>query len=400
VNSVTGGIFEDPKDSYAIEKTFRRLKIPSSTDRALFRSRVASELGQRTLDDWDALRTGPEGSSDAFYDLVYRDLRTAMILGAGARSEIAKRELVWLLPRIRALGAAPIVIELGSGTGVAAAVVARLSGARVIAVDAHPGASAIANEVAAAVDVPVEAHTGTAADLRAILDGRAPDALFGFRTFRYVQPHEHVPGGFTDAARFRAASVSSLPSAEMSALLASLPAAAPIFCSDLACVDRLGEMARVGEAGGRVVAVDDVHLFDDSALGVQEQTVAYALRPSAAALGADVAVATLAGRLPEIRAGLRADGLLAEALRHEVGVKPVVWAREFRALDEGLMRMELVESNGVLIMYTANLAADRVLSVHPLSDLGDLLEECAAVITNEQAVGTAAHALDVTGESW
>jgi hypothetical protein len=149
-----------------------------------------------------------------------------------------------------------------------------------------------------------------------------------------------------------------------------------------------------------VVAVDDVHLFDDSALGVQEQTVAYALRPSAAALGADVAVATLAGRLPEIRAGLRADGLLAEALRHEVGVKPVVWAREFRALDEGLMRMELVESNGVLIMYTANLAADRVLSVHPLSDLGDLLEECAAVITNEQAVGTAAHALDVTGESW
>jgi hypothetical protein len=116
---------------------FRDLRIPSCRERAAFRRKAVSELGEETCRIWDELKSGPEGSSSEFYDLIYRDTAAARILAVGAKSDIIRRELRWLLPRLRRECPAvkPVIIDFGSGCGLGAAIISRALGATVISVD-------------------------------------------------------------------------------------------------------------------------------------------------------------------------------------------------------------------------------------------------------------------------
>src|ERR1035437_5331807 len=105
-------------DRALINDSFARLGIPSSRNFNQFAARALEAIDKPTVERWDEFRAETDGTSKPeFYDLIYRDMQTAMILSAGARSDLLRQELAWVLPLLhRDLEGvdAPLVVEVGS----------------------------------------------------------------------------------------------------------------------------------------------------------------------------------------------------------------------------------------------------------------------------------------------
>ena len=390
------------KDAYAIEKLFRKMRVPSCEDGPAFGNLAKSELGVPLVREWDRMRSDHElGHSDAFYELVFSSTRSALVLMGGAQSDMARKELEWLVPSIRALGPDPLVVEIGAGCGLAAATLAAMGGARVIAIDAQPRAADITRDVARLAGVEVEAHTGTQADLPAILGGREPAALYGFRVLRYIQDHVHMGYGYSDAGRFEAARAAAEVSPAMADLFAALPQSAPIFASDKSCIDRIGEMAGIAETSGRSMAAADVRVLRATVLSDPDDTVAYALRAGAEPVSGAAVVAALGGSLPKLKEGMLLEQETAEAMRKAVQPDRTIWLRQIRSAQGGEQRVEVMLAGGLLVHYNSENTGARQFFVEGRASDDQALQDRFAAWDGElESKGATVTPITVPGDAW
>jgi hypothetical protein len=391
-------------DRALINDSFARLGIPSSRNFNQFAGRALEAIDKPTVERWDELRAETGGTlTPEFFDLIYRDMQTAMILSAGARSDLLRQELAWALPLLhRDLKGvdAPLIVEVGSGHGVPAAVISRALGCTVIAIDRTPSAQPIATDVAARLGASVEAHVGGPEDLAKILAGRTPSAVVLFGTMPDVQPHDHVSPGFSWLARMRAAMAGAVPTLEFRELAEACRGAGMYF-SEPPCPDRTAEIAGCGAVVGLSFATDRFELLDGRYLGVEEPTGVFSLMPDREAPSAEQVFDSVMGRPVEVRPGTQLDGIEAELSRRSMKVERVLLLRRFTTADGSVeTRTEVSATQSAIVEYVATSEGAWRLQARRLRDESVVLAAYESVVAQQRAEGATVADLAEGAEAW
>lgn len=177
--------------SELVSKLWRDLGVPDGSDPKALLKVARRALGRSAVDGFRARK------GDDVYDVVYAGMREAVILGIGWREQLLRDELAWLVDRVRDLGiAAPHVVDIGSGTGIAAVCMAR-AGATVVSGDPHPKAESVVKEITAqagVVDRVTPIQFGIE-DAPAHLQNRHADAVLIQAILAWIKlEHDHAPG--------------------------------------------------------------------------------------------------------------------------------------------------------------------------------------------------------------
>jgi predicted RNA methylase len=137
----------------ALRNAFRRLQLPTSDDPRAIVATVAPAIPTDIRTAWDDL----EGDDDARVAFAFQHPTVAHLLTTGITLPTFREELEWILTRFdQGLPAGP-VIDVGSGSGVTAAVIALASKRPVTACEPAPGAAQAIAHVAEIVGVEVRA---------------------------------------------------------------------------------------------------------------------------------------------------------------------------------------------------------------------------------------------------
>jgi hypothetical protein len=391
-------------DKALISDSFARLGIPSSRNFNQFATRALDAIDRPTVEKWDAFRAEEGGiTKPEFFELIYRDFATAMILSAGSRSDLLRQELAWLLPLLHqdlADVEVPLILVAGSADGAAAAVIGRAMACQVVAVDRVAAAQTIATEAAAKIGAAVEAHVGGTEDLSKILAGRKPSAVVLFGSMPEVQPHEHVVPSFSWLGRMREALTGALPTPQFRALVDATPGAG-IYFSELPCPDRTTEIAGCGAALGLAFATDRFELIEGRHLGQEEPTGVFALMPGRETPSAEEIFDAVMGRPVEVRPGTQLDGIEAELSRRAMPVERRLMLRRFVNGDGSIeTRTEVTATSTAIVEYVATSAAVWRLQARRLREEAAVLAGYEAVIAQQIADGGKVEDLTTPAEDW
>ena len=351
-----------------VNRVFSQLRIPTSRDLARWNLRVKTELPADLVEQWNTERNAGQGP--AFYDQSHRDIPTSMLLSAGLRSDVTRQELLWLLPRLRrdlAGRDAPLVVEVGCGSGVAAAIVSLALGVRVVAVDMSARAVEVAAQVGARTGADIDARVGSASSLADVLGGARADAVFLFSTMRYVQRHAHESGPpvFSFVCQFEHQIASAEPSDDLGALVAALAPEGTLYYSDPSiCPDRLPEVEGCLAALGRHLTLSDRRLVTGVVTGTSETHEVVTSRPGTPAPAPADFLTLLAGQPQPLRPGLHLEGAEAEQARRHADLA-VVRSCEMTLPDGRVRRAEMSESARFVVAYHAGTDAYCDLDVFP-----------------------------------
>lgn len=368
----------DP-DAALVNRVYSQLRIPGSRDAQRFADRVKAELPEETWRRWDDLRN--DGQKPEFYELSHADVHTSMLLSAGLRSDLARQELAWLLPRLRrdvAGRADPVIVEVGCGSGVASAIVSLALGVRVVATDVCEPAVRVAAEVARALGADVDARVAAADDLPSALDGRQADAVFLFSTLRHIQDHEHgdtMPQTFSTLRVFEHRLAHPHPTATLAALAGVLKPDGVLYYTDPSCPDRLVEVEACLATLGRHLALDDRRTITGHVIGKEERHDAVAARPGARVPTATDFLTLLSGPPQPLRPGLKLEGAAAERTRLASPLLATVRACELEWPDGRVRRSEMFEGPGFVGTYHADPDGYRDLQVYPPSHRAKTLSD-------------------------
>ena len=330
-----------------------------------------SAVGEESLNRWKRLRNS---NAPELYDFLYRDLDTAMALGAGARSDLLRVQLAWLIPLLEKEcdgTKSPLIVEIGSGTGVAAAVVNLALGARVLAVDVHPSAKAITESVASTLGANVETMTGDANDLAEALAGRRPAACFLLSTVAWIQPRPELTPGYSWIKATARASAQARPTPTMTTLLDALGPACPVLESESAeRPDYLGVLQACMATSGRNLVLATARPLRSITAGAHRFHMASCFHEDSPEPTAGELMSVLAGHMPRLRPGLvigESDGVRqpgwddyvrAELVRHQAvdAVQETCWEVTVAGQVE---RREVVRSGRLAIEYSSQVTGER-----------------------------------------
>lgn len=175
--------------------------VDSGLDEDDWVKQVRQQVGDDTVDEW--LEHNTNGHLDAAYDFTYSSFEKAKHFSAGWRSGPLADECEWMLPRLRDAitrsgHAEPFLVEIGSGAGVAAAIMSAALEVPVIAVDSHPKTLGLPEQFAQCTGGQVTSRVADIAHLADVLDGATPAAVFGLTVFRHFQTHQHRAESFSD----------------------------------------------------------------------------------------------------------------------------------------------------------------------------------------------------------
>jgi hypothetical protein len=295
---------------------------------------------------------------------------------------------------------APLVVEVGSGHGVSAAVISRALGCPVIALDSFESAQPIAGEVSARIGAAVETHVGGPEDLPKILAGRTPSAVVLFSAMPEFQPHDHVAPRFSWLTRMRAAMTAAVPAPQFQAL-ARASRGSGIYFSELPCPDRTAEIAGCGAAFGLSFATERFELLDGRHLGVEEPTGVFSLMPGRQAPSAEQVFDAVMGRPVEVRPGTQLDGIEGELARRSMDVERVLLLRRFRSADGSVeTRTEVSATKSAIVEYVATSEGTWRLQARRLREESAVLAGYEAVVEQQRAEGATVEDLAEGAEAW
>ena len=124
----------------------RCVDLPTSRDLKYISSALASAVPPDLARAWDDL----EGDSEGRIAIALANPDYACIVTSGVMLPTYLEELAWVVDAAKSLGLGPsnVALDIGSGAGLTAAVIAKDSGAVVVALDAEPGSVASATVTA------------------------------------------------------------------------------------------------------------------------------------------------------------------------------------------------------------------------------------------------------------
>ena len=371
-------------DLALVNRVYSQLRIPGSKDQARWIQRVELELDRDFATKWDDLRASSQ--SPEFYEMSHRDVQTSMLLSAGLRSDLAKQELLWLLPLLRRDAARqvhPLLVEVGCGSGVTSAIVSLALNTKVVAVDVSAAAVAVTSQVGSRLGADVEAHVGRAEDLATILGGRKADAVFLFSTLRYVQPHKHG-GAFSSPRYFEERMASTTPAPAFAAMVDAIDANGSLYYSDVACTDRIAEIEGCLASVGRHVALTDHREITGHVTWREEKHVVFASPAGASAPSGESLFKAIAGSLPPKWDGSSLEGLAAERMRRSLDGLAFLAGHELEYLDgSGVTREELSQGSGYTLLYRAATTGYRELTAYPAKQADQMLAEFTATTSTD-----------------
>jgi SAM-dependent methyltransferase len=172
-----------------IERIFRRLNVPFGGDIEAVLAEAERRLGPEQVKKWDK-------HLEDRMTMALADIETAIVLGVGIRERLLRKELPWICEQIlRTSEPNDQILEVGSGTGFAAACIQRLTNRRVMATDVVPDFAPVAIEMAARVQADVHTVVTDIAGAGKMLDGARPDVALAQAVIGYaVTSHKHQPG--------------------------------------------------------------------------------------------------------------------------------------------------------------------------------------------------------------
>lgn len=382
-------------DSRRLERALRSLDlVDSRLDLDAWADQVSTHLDRDVVDAY--LNRSNEGI-EAAYDFTYSSFERAMHFSVGWRSWPLRTELEWMLPRLRqaidnhtAAGEQPFLVELGSGPGAAAAILSAALKVPVVAVDARPETADLARQFAQRTGGSVEPHVATAAALPEVLGGRKPAAVVAMSTFRYLMPHKHRGGYFSDWAHMKEILAKAMVPADIGRILDAVDGA-DVLLSEVGCSDFAAEVAAVMLAHGYEIPAGGITRIPTSLPNETTSTVLMAFSGSDTQAAESNLLVAMYSPLPVARVGLSIeDDEAAEAMRWSLEPTELIGASEIAYSDgSGRLRTELFMQDDLLGHYVAATTGFRRLKLYPVSALKDLID---AVIADEKTLVDAGQA--------
>jgi hypothetical protein len=117
----------------------------------------------------------------------------------------------------------------------------------------------------------VEPHVATAAALPEVLGGRKPAALVAMSTFRYLMPHNHRGGYFSEWAHMKEILAKAKVSADIGCILDAVDGA-DVLLSEVGCSDFAAEVAAVMLAHGYHIPAGGITRIPTAGLGHNFET--------------------------------------------------------------------------------------------------------------------------------
>ena len=312
---------DSTKDRKRISQAIRRLDLIDSRMTAeLWYSQAVAKIGEDDVRFWDNFQ---HDDFNDLYDFTYATLDRALTLSVSPRSWPLEVECAWMLPRLREAmvrsdGDTPVIVEIGAGPGVAAAILSAALATPIICVDTHPLTAGLPEQLAERTGGSVTSHVADAAEIGLILDGRVPAAVFGMSVFRHFQTHKHEP--VFSFVRHMDAILARGHASEAALEFYEAIEGADLILSEKACPDYVAEVAAGAQRFGYQVPVGGLtQLAAETRWGPSETTGMHFTR-NAEATGAHLLVENFSP-LPQPRAGMEIDSAQAEALRWSLGTQ-------------------------------------------------------------------------------
>ena len=356
-----GGAGLDKKISHAI----RRLGlIDSRCDEETFYGRAGEILGGDEVDSW--MRVSAFGSYEDNYDFQYSSAAHALVTSVSWRSWPLEVELRWMLPRLKQAlecsGAEnQYLVEFGAGPGAASAVASAVLGVPIISTDIHPKTRGLPEELAALTGGDVHSEVIGALDLAEVFHDDPPAAVFGLGIFRYVVPHVHKPGSFSDSHSVMEF-MNESASPEAAHFFESV-SPAEVLLAEQMCSDYLGEIMRDCTPEGYGIAQNGVERLFHRIPGEESDCVCVHLTPDLDRQVVDSPLACLVGPLPVVEPGLVTEGLTAELVRDSLVDSETTEIVEFSWPNGSVLRRELFTLGALSGSYRASNIGFRELKV-------------------------------------
>ncbi len=203
--------------------------------------------------EFDAL----PGDNESVYTFSYKSFEHALHFSVGWRSNPLQLECEWMIPRMRdALARSestePFLVEIGAGPGAASALISAALNVPVIAIDAHPASTGLAEQFAERTGGVVESRAGEMKDLEHLLRGNRPAAVFGMGIYKHFQPPQQVGDSFSYWSDMKKAAAAYQAKADVEEFIAALHGC-DLLLSETASVVHMAEIAAGLAAHGYVI---------------------------------------------------------------------------------------------------------------------------------------------------
>ena len=361
-----------------LSRVIRRLGlIDSRCSQETFYRNAEIALGIDDMAAW--LGISASSSYEENYDFHYSTLERAIVTSVSWRSWPLEVELRWLLPRLaESLSAVHqdrrYLVEIGAGPGAAAAIVSAVLEVPVLATDRHPMTQGLAEQFSNRVNGDASSFVVDALDIDSVFRDAPPAAVFGMGVFRYVVPHNHGSRVFSylnSASGF----MKEEPSNVAVKFFESI-APADLFLAEQMCEDYLGEVGAAALASDYFFASKGVERLFHQLPGEESNCVCVHLTQNDDAKTLKSPIEELAGALPVLKAGLKAEGLQAEVLRAQIGPTDQLELEEFTWEDgSGILRREFFRTADFFGSYRASNIGFRELRLARLANEQVLREE-------------------------
>lgn len=168
-----------------VDGVCRRLGLPTSESAESIRGAIIGALDPEVIDRFDDC----EGNDAARLAHMFGEPNRALWLAVGLRIPLVRAQLTWLLVVLRQADLQPgcLIVDIGSGVGLTASVLAKVFKAHVLAIDPQPGSKAAATWVSNQLGVEVDAWEGSSIDWPSSVT-QSPDVLVAQAILWYLQP--------------------------------------------------------------------------------------------------------------------------------------------------------------------------------------------------------------------
>jgi hypothetical protein len=370
-------------DHKRLERALRSLDlVDSRLDLMAWMDGVAAYLGEDEVELWGSRETS---SVDEAYDFTYTSFQRAMHFSVGWRSWPLRIECEWMLPRLRAAinrssgDQPPFLVEIGSGPGAAAAILSAALKVPVVAIDAHPLSAGLARQFAQRTGGRVEAQVSDGLSLSDVLGERAPAAVFGMSTWRYLMPHHHSGSHFSTWQGMRKTLREFQPPSAVVEMIKAMKGA-DVLLAEITCSDYVAEVAAAFGAHGYGVSTGGMKRIEALLPNGPSSTVL--MHFTTTARKTPNLLTEMYHPLPEPRAGLEIEeDEVAEAVRWSVEPTELITSSEVTYADEApSRRVELFRCGSLLGYYVAERGSLRRLAFHPANAHADI----AAAMAHEE----------------
>ena len=339
-----------------------RLGVPVDDSWDTIAGAAIARIGAKRVNEWEAAPAADRTRT------VLGDADIAVTLGLGYRRSSLEREVPWILETLQShIGASgESILDIGSGTGFTASLIAATTGAEVIATDVVPEALATMTDIADRLGAKISPSLSPLEDLGTLVGNQPVTQIVCQKVMGHLQVrHEHNPGFSWITAVQRQFENSELAGTALENLFTASPHVDQVLVIDGSCPERWAALVSVAYRHGFAADLERSRPLSSSNWMGHEAAHGFAF------------VRTVSPQLPapedlllEIAGedhwhGDEVHDVLAEMTRLGFPQMSEKFIR-YRPHDGVTLRFEVIDAEGAGVLYGTASNGDRFLKVFPL----------------------------------